>query len=275
MTKKIICAVIALTLLCGAVPASGADSGSIPLPILMYHHISEDPARLGSYVISPATFEGDLKYLKDHGYTSVSARELLAWSQGNGQLPEKPVMITFDDGQLSFGVYAVPLLEKYGMCAIMSIVGKYADIYTENHDENVNYAYFSWPALAQLVHSPAVELGAHTYDMHGLDTRRGCLINRGESESDYSAALNRDLSEIEARFGEYLDFVPSVFAYPYGLYCSEASKVLRERGYNILFTCEENVNHLCGTPDELMKLGRYCRTSSADRAAFFARMGIK
>jgi hypothetical protein len=62
----------------------------------MYHSLREDESYLGTYVISPETFEADLIYLQEHGYTSVSVAELIAYvSDPEATLPEKPVLITF------------------------------------------------------------------------------------------------------------------------------------------------------------------------------------
>lgn len=281
MIKKLFCAALALLLLSASLPAAYADTDtdaedeSIQLPILMYHHMSTNPKYWSDYVIPPEVLEGDLKYLQEHGYQSVSAEQLQEWCYGRAELPPKPVMITFDDGQLSFAAYAVPLLKKYGMCAVMNVVGKYADIYTENADENILYAHMSWAKIAEIDDLPFVELGAHTYDMHHLDDRRGCGKLNGESSVDYDLALNADLEKLEARFDDYLGYVPDVFAYPYGIYNDEALSVLRARGYNVIFTCDQHINTLTGDPDELLSLGRFNRSNKLDRTKLFTVMGIK
>ena len=98
----IFCAYVLALAALTAPARAGAEDERVSLPIVMYHHISADPARSGDYVITPATMEADLEYLRDAGYTSVSAAQLTAWSRGEARLPEKPVMITFDDAQESF-----------------------------------------------------------------------------------------------------------------------------------------------------------------------------
>lgn len=275
--KKIISVLIALCLTIPtclfsfSVLAENAEE-SISLPILMYHHISAVPTCCGDYTVSPETLEGDLAYLRDHGYTSISLAELRAYGNGEGSLPDKPIMITFDDGQESFLRYGLPLFEKYDMCAVLAIIGRSADIYTETEDHNIRYSYFSWPALAKLSASPHVELAAHTYNMHKMEQRRGCKIMRGESPEHYTAEFGRDLSLTESRFQSYIGELPYAFAYPYGFYCNEAKNMLQERGYCILFTCNQKVNHLHGLPDELLKLGRFNRPNDADRERFFQKL---
>lgn len=249
--------------------AAKAERESVSLPIIMYHQINKSPESWGDYVVSPQTFEDDLDYLAAHGYQTVTTQQLIDYSQGVSTLPEKPVLITFDDGGESFETYALPALEKHGMSAVLAIVGKYADLYTEAEDHNVSYSHFSWPALEKLRHSEAVELAVHTYDMHKLGVRQGCRIKPGESGTAYSEALNADLDKIEARFQEYLGGKPCVFAYPYGFYCTEAREILQQRGYKVLFTCEERVNVLTGDPQELMNLARFNRAYGISRERFF------
>lgn len=275
--KKQILILLALMFCFPVCSASAAENEEpeVLLPILMYHHIRTDTEHCGDYTVLPETFEGDLEYLKARGYETVSLQQLLAYENGTGTLPEKPVMITFDDGQSSFMAYAVPALEKYGMCAVMMVVGKFTDVYTESGDRDVRYCYLSWPDLAELNQSPYVELAAHSYNMHSLGVRKGCAIMAGESVSAYQETLNSDLALEESRFQEHLGIQPIAFAYPYGIYCDPAREVLQQRGYQVLFTCDQHVNVLSGQDGELLCLGRFNRPYSADRASFFANMGIQ
>lgn len=276
MFKKIIAAMLSLAFFIPVSNMAFAQEGEecALLPIIMYHHVLKSPGRWGDYIVSPDTIEGDFKYLKERGYTAVGVSDLLAYAEGKKELPEKPVMITFDDGQQSFEPYVLPLLEKYDMRAVLGIVGSYADAYTENEDDNINYSYFSWPQLAALIESPRVELGVHSYDMHSLNGRQGCKIKNGESKTDYSAKLNADLDKAEERFMQYLHFKPLLFVYPYGAYCDEAQEILCQRGYKMMFTCDEHVNKLTGNPEDLLSLGRFNRANGVNREAYFEKLGI-
>ena len=147
-----------------------AETEAVSLPALMYHHISADAAARGDYVITPAELEADLEWLRRNGYEAVSVRELAAWERGGAELPEKPVLITFDDAQLSFMLYALPLLEKYGMCAVLAVVGDYADEYTASGDRNAAYAYMSWADAAR----PRGACRAHAE--HALSLRRASRL---------------------------------------------------------------------------------------------------
>ena len=271
---------LALALVCALCSVSAAwlvsAAGEEParLPIILYHQFNPTPSSWGEFTISPSALEEDLRYLSEHGYTAVTTRQLIDYADGRGELPDKPVLLTIDDGEESFLPYALPLFEEYGMSAVLSILGKYADQYTEQEDHNVRYSHFSWPALAGLQTSPAVELASHTYDMHGLKGRQGCRIKPGESAEAYRAVLSADLERVEERFLTYLGRRPDVFAYPYGFVCTEAREVLRQRGYRVLFTCQQKVNLLTGDPEELLDLGRYNRPSGVSSAEFFKKIGL-
>ena len=159
--------------------------------------------------------------------------------------------------------------------AVAAIVGRYADIYTENGDRDVRYAYLTWDDLRELGQHPLVELQAHTYDMHSLENRPGCSMHYGETLEAYTKAFNGDLAQINQRFEKYIGSVPTAFAYPYGIRCPEGRALLQSAGYKAIFTCDERVNTIRrGDPACLLELGRYNRPHSASREAFFARMGI-
>lgn len=274
MGKKLLRLLCVLLLACllsvGSDASSALKARSVSLPVVMYHQINPDPASWGAWTIPPETLRGDLEYLRDHGYTTVTPDMLAAYTRGEGTLPSKPILITFDDGYESFAAYALPLFEEFGMTAVISMVGGYADTYTEHADHDLTHSYFSWPALAELLESPAVELGSHTYAMHDAPGRAGCTISPGESLEDYRSAFGGDCALEEARFEAYLGVKPILFAYPSGLYCDEARDVLRERGYQILLTTDQKVNRLTGDPEELLDLGRFNRGAGLDRERFFS-----
>ena len=85
----------------------------VNLPILMYHSILKTNKSKGKFIVSPDTFEEDLKYIKDKGYTTVVMKDLIDYVYENKELPEKPIMLTFDDGYYNNYLYAFPLLKKY------------------------------------------------------------------------------------------------------------------------------------------------------------------
>ena len=116
------------------------EQDAADLPIIMYHHILKDSSRWGRYVIGPSVLEQDLAYLKEQGYETVTTEDVIAYVYQGTPLPEKPVMITFDDGYYSNYIYAYPLLKQYDMQGVLSIIGRYTDVYSETGEENANYS---------------------------------------------------------------------------------------------------------------------------------------
>ena len=261
---------LALSILLAAGCRAAAPEEEVRVPLIMYHHIRTDAAACGDYVITPETLEGDLVRLRELGYTSIGAEDLLRWLDGEGELPEKPVMLTFDDGHESFAAYALPLLEKYGMKAVQAPVAAWADKYTENPDDDPAYAYMSWPRIAEIAASGRVEIANHSYDMHLTEPRYGLMPKKGENAEAYRAALTADLEKAEEKLAAACGYVPPVYAYPYGAYCPEAKEILAERGYRLVFTCVEQVNVVKRGAAEPLELGRFNRAYSLDREKLFA-----
>ncbi len=110
----------------------------VRLPIIMYHSMLKDQSRQGQYVISPDTFESDLKYLKAHGYTSVTMQELIDYVKKGAPLPEKPIVLSFDDGYYNNYLYAYPLAKQYGFKIVIAPIGYYTDQYSKVDDNHAN-----------------------------------------------------------------------------------------------------------------------------------------
>jgi peptidoglycan/xylan/chitin deacetylase (PgdA/CDA1 family) len=277
MLKKIT-AMLFLGLMLVAVPAVyGADrQACITLPIVMYHHISPEARRLGKYVITPDEFEQDLKYLKENGYETISSAQLKDWLDGKGSLPEKPVMITFDDGYESTAVYACPLLEKYGMHGIVAVIGTVTTQYTETPDHHLGYSHMSWEAVAELDSGTVMEVQCHTNNMHKLTPRKGCKKMSGESMADYEKALMDDINTFQNAFVKSTGHKSDVLVLPFGIYSSETLDIAGQMGFRMVFTCTEKVNSISeNDAGKMQVLGRFNRPHGITSETFFAKWNKK
>lgn len=280
INRVVFCAVLWLVLVftinMSASPKADAAAGSATkLPIIMYHSVLRDPKRAGEYIVSPQTVENDLIYLKQRGYTAITASELAEAVKKGDELPEKPVMITLDDGYLNNLTYVLPLLERYDMKAVVSVVGSYCECFSQNNDHNPAYAYLSWEDIEELTATGRVEIGNHTYDMHSRTGRKGIKRLRGEDEAAYYAALVCDIGRTQSLLEENCGIVPTTFAYPYGQVEKAAVPVLKEMGFTVLLTCTEKVNELNGDPAVLNDLGRFNRPSGISTEKFMRKIGIE
>ena len=258
---------------CTSVAAKqSTDKICYKLPIIMYHHISKSKGALGSYVISPETFENDIKYLSENGYKSVTAKQLIEFTNKGTPLFDKSVMITFDDGYESFYAYAFDILKKYNFTAVLSVIGSQADKYSSINDHNILYSNCSWDQLKQMQDSGIVEIGNHTYDLHTFGQRKGCKIKKGEDINEYKAMLKKDLLKNETQMkNRGIDCY--VFTYPFGKTCDSAKTVIEQLGYKISLGCEEKINLLYkGNPKQLQNMKRFNRAEGKSSEQFFNRI---
>lgn len=246
----------------------------IALPVIMYHHISEDRKALNDYVITPKELESDFSYLSSAGYTAILPKELIAYIKKGTPLPEKPVMITFDDGFESVYHYAYPLAEKYDMKFTVAVYGKETEKFSEINDHNILYSYMNWDEIKELSVSGICEIANHTYSLHGVTQRKGIRKNKTEDISTYEKTVGEDLMKLQNRFSE-IDVSAASFVYPYGFFCKHSEKLIKNLGFKISFICTEGINKINKTSDCLFNLKRYNRPHGISSKSFFENRNIK
>jgi len=276
-----LCAVVAVIgvakLGASAVKASG-EPERIALPVVMYHQITKNPARAGKYCVTLSELEDDLAYIKERGYNTITVGQLIDHVYDAQPLPENPIIITFDDGYETVYSYLLPLLEKYDMCAVASVVGAYTDLFTQLDDHSLSYSYMNWQEINELAGGDRIEIQNHSYDLHKLNNsgRNGAKKVSGESVHEYSAFLNFDLGKMQSLMEEKTGYKPTAFAYPYGCYSKESKDILKSMGFEAAFVCEERINYIdTENTDWLYRIGRYNRPHGISSAEFFAAMRIK
>lgn len=232
------------------------------VPIIMYHSILKDTKRLGKYVIAPSQFEEDLKFIKDNGYTTIVMQDLIDYVYSGKELPEKPIILTFDDGYYNNYLYAYPLLKAYNQKAVISIIGKYTDLYTDNPDENANYSHITWDNAKEMNNSGLVEIQNHSYDLHTTGKKRnGSKRNKGESLEQYENMLRLDIGKLQQEFSDRLGSAPTTYTYPFGSISLDSVEILKNMGFKATLSCESGMNKIKRSPDDLYRLKRYIRTS--------------
>lgn len=197
----------------------------VRMPVLMYHHIVPDGQRCNEMTITAGRFEQDLQWLSENGYHTVLPRELAA-----GQpLPEKPVLITFDDGYRSNYDLAFPLLQKYQAKAAIAVMVFMQD--------NWAGGFLTWDMCRELTASGLVEIGSHGYAIHNLDERQGNYVagqangvqrRKGESDAAFQARVLDDLQKSYDRILAETGAAPTFFAYPFGRTDPDAGAFLRD-----------------------------------------------
>lgn len=243
---KALCAVFLLLFF--AVPVAAVD-----VPILMYHDFVPDDAVCGEFAVTESRFREHLSALRDAGYETVTFEEVIAYADGTGELPLRPVLLTADDGYCGVADIAVPLAEEYGMeisCAVIGAMAGDGEHFSLGH-----------PAACE------TEIISHTFDLHKTD-ERGCGVCMVSSEE-----LREDIGRMRAYAGGAFPMVGEVFVYPYGAYSPETEDVFRESGYRVTVTCACGIAQAERGGDlfALPRIGVYQVMSGADVLAAIGR----
>lgn len=186
------------------------------IPVLMYHYVytkNDLPKQLNTNYIEDTKLEEQLKYLKQENYYFPSYQELSAYIHGKIDLPQKSVILTFDDGQKGFLEYGIPLLEKYQIPATSFLIS------SKDGDKTIlRYA------------SEYISFQSHSYDMH----KGGGTIGHGGIIS----ALNTEQITEDLLKAQKIVQNSEAFAYPYGDVTSQAQVAIKKANILCAFTTQ-------------------------------------
>jgi peptidoglycan/xylan/chitin deacetylase (PgdA/CDA1 family) len=253
-------------LLSGVLTASGFSffkkaesiSKGIVVPIVMYHEVK--PYKTRKDVITPYEIESDLKYLRANNYTAITMTDLIDYVNGGKELPGKPIILSFDDGYYNNYAYVYPLLKKYNMKIVLSLIGKYTDDATQIPEDNLNYSHVTWDQINDMKSSGLVEIQNHTYDLHTITRKRyGCQKNKGESLTHYEQVLTEDIGKLQEEITAMTGSTPNTFTYPYGQVSKGSYPIVKKLGFKASLTCDYGVNIVTRDPEMLYGLKRVCR----------------
>ncbi|MBN2364820.1 MAG: polysaccharide deacetylase family protein [Calditrichaeota bacterium] len=189
------------------------DPDLFRIPILTYHKITIR-RELGLNTIPPDLFESHMEILKVSGFSAVTFRDLR-----EGNLPHRPVIITFDDGYSSVCEHALPILKKFNFSAVIFIVTGYIGI-KNTWDANLGGITFTHLHSAQikLLSESGMEIGSH-----GVTHRAFTLMKDWE----VSAELEESRQKIFKITGRY----PQTIAYPFGMQNKKIRQTAIQKGY--------------------------------------------
>lgn len=242
------------------------------LPVIMYHSIVNNEAAVNDYTVTPEIVENDLKYLSENGYTAVSTEDVIRYVNGGDNLPPDPVIITADDGFYNNSTYLLPLLEKYNMKAVISIVGYYSEVTAAADPHVPEYSYLTWNDITRLKNNGRIEIANHTYNMHFDKGRKGCSRLYNESYDEYADALFEDIGLCQTLLSLNCGITPVVFTYPFGCISEESIPILKSMGFAAAFSCYERPNYITRDPDCLFTLDRYNRSGYLSTEEFMKKV---
>lgn len=180
------------------------------VPVLNYHKVD---SLYHSLSLTPQEFEEQIRYLSEQGYHSITPDQLMAYLRHGKSLPDKPVLITFDDGYRDNYTNAFPILKKYGFTATIFLVTGLV-----GHDPR----FLTWEQAGEMQQAGFV-FGSHT-------VHHAALTKLGQDEA--FAELTESSLEIEQRLGTR----PRYFAYPTGAYNLQTAELVQKAGYRAAFT---------------------------------------
>ena len=198
------------------------------IPVLNYHQINDVDENL--LTVSTSEFETQMAWLEENGYQTITVSELLDFLDGKGSLPERPVLITFDDGYIDNYQCAFPILKKHNMKACIFLISEYVSLYPN---------YLTWEQLAEM-QSSGIEFGSHTVDHNVLTELSPNSVNHELADSK---------NILEKRLKRRIE----VLAYPCGFTNEYIKSRVNASGYRAAFTVNLGNVH---TGDDLYALNR-------------------
>jgi len=239
--------------------------------VLMYHHLASEGDDVAT--VTSHSFETHMCALMEAGYNAVSFDEVIAYVDGVGKLPDKPVCIVFDDGYESNYTIAYPILKRYGIKATVSLIVSSMGA-GRNGDVPDMIPHLTWQQAREMQNSGLVSFASHTYSMHmAANGREYCARSPYESSEHFLAALRHDSELAMSKMTRELGKTPIVFAYPHGVWDAYSENALRSMGFRVTLISDAGVNTIiCGEPNSLYLLRRYNITENTDINKFLAAL---
>ncbi len=217
---------------CGSPPA---DIRAVP--ILMYHDITAESSSDNAFTVPLDFFDEHLSALSDAGYTSVTFADLIDFVYFDGDLPERPVLITSDDGYTNILTLAAPAAARHGMTISCAVIGSLSGI--NNH--------FS---LNDKIPSN-IEIISHTFALHDR------TLTFAPELGTYEQLLTDDFHRMRELCGTRFPYTSTVLVYPHGAYSAESERILHKLGVLVTVTCDAGVAVIeKGNPESLYALPR-------------------
>lgn len=185
---------------------------NLNIPILLYHYVEyvKDPKDTirKSLDILPVVFENQVATLKNAGYTFLTPRDVNLILSNKMKLPQKPIILSFDDGYEDFYTDVLPILKRQNVRAVEYIISGFID-----HPN-----YMTTSELNKVKNSNLVELGCHTVHHPDLAHESSKIANYEISQCHFDLLSKFDINTVS-------------FAYPYGSYNSSLFSMLKNSGF--------------------------------------------
>lgn len=214
-------------------------SQNIGIPVLYYHSVDKNAAN--EVTIAPDVLEEQLNYIKDNNYITITMKELYEHIKNKEPIPEKSILITFDDGYMNNYTEAFPILKKLNMKATIFCVGNSLD----------GSYYLSEEAIKEMS-DYGIDIESHTVNHVHLDTL---------SYDEQLLELKKSKEILEKITGREVISL----AYPFGDYNEDSIRAAKNAGYKLAFTTNLG---LSDREDNIYELDRIYISSHYDMNTF-------
>lgn len=225
-----------------------------------WHDVSDTDPDQRFIAVRTERLVGQLSWLRENGYVPVTVDAMLAAHRGGPPLPDRAVLLTFDDGYASFYTRVYPILKAYGWPAVLAPVGKWISTpegrkVVFGDAEVARDRFVTWDQVREMAASGLIEIAAHSQDLH-----RGIVANpqgntqpaaaalaydaasaKYESEADYRARVHADAVAISGEIERATGRRPRVWIWPYGAYSGTAVSVIGEAGFETTLTLDDGL----------------------------------
>ena len=189
------------------------------VPILCYHQIRDwkptDSKVSRTYIVPPAAFAAQMRMLADSGYHTITPDQLYAYLISGARLPEKPIMLSFDDTDLDQYTVGYPEMKKYGFKGVFFIM-----------TVSLGKPHYMSSDQVRTLSDNGNIIGSHTWDHHNVKKYEG---------KDWITQLDKPTKQLEQITGKTIRY----FAYPFGLWNTAAFPELKKRGFVAAFQLNE------------------------------------
>ncbi|KMZ13888.1 Polysaccharide deacetylase [Candidatus Burkholderia humilis] len=225
------------------------------VPVLMYHHVSTSP---GMITVAPGHFAVQMAYLANAGYSTLGAEQLSTFLRGE-DMPDKSLVITFDDGYLDNWVHAHPVLQQHGFKAICFLVSSWPGAgairphafnvlpdalprLLDHHagecaieQGHVDDVILRWSEIEAMRKAGTFEFHSHTHTHVRWDqVTKSSAEKRERLQADLIAARET----LSARLGDVSDHL----CWPQGYYDDDYREIAHDAGFRHFYTCHVGTN---------------------------------
>jgi peptidoglycan/xylan/chitin deacetylase (PgdA/CDA1 family) len=233
----------------------------------MYHSISYTGSRhFLPFIVRPHEFARQMEHLQEHGYTPITTSHFARVVRGeSATLPERPVVITFDDGYADFYEHALPVLQRLKFPATLYIptacVGATSSCMVSVRMEMESRQMLSWTMLKAMRDS-GIEIGAHSHTHPQLDLLSG-------------DALHNEIAQPKRILEEELGLPVISFAYPHGYHSPAVIAEVKAAGYTSACAVKYAISNVGDDPFALARLIVPVLTSVAAFGRLLKGEGVK